>query len=201
MADQVGGPDNDHAGEDRAGEIRGSASAQAHRAAQEEKKDVDAPEDKGSQDLGIEEVGCAERCFLDEDGAENEADGHAGKAEEEHGVGEALEGVEGGEPVERHPPGVIAGFALGFEAVFLNEVEDGSQQTKTEGGIGSEQGRDVGDEPAGSNPLRREDVVGQSEGGHENEKEGERQGENAEGDGVVEPPCQEKQAGDGKAKE
>ena len=48
-------------------------------------------------------------------------------------------------------------------------------------------------------PCDGKDVVCQSQGGDKNEKEGDGQGEDAEGDGVVEPPGQEKQAGDGKS--
>ena len=105
-------------------------------ATEEEQEDVDPPEDKGGQHLGIEEIGCAERGFLYEDRSKDKADGHAGKAEEKHGVGEAFEGVEGRKPVKGNPPGIFAGLALGFKAVFLHEVEDRSEQAEAQSGVG-----------------------------------------------------------------
>ncbi len=87
---------------------------------------------KESNHLGIEEIGRAEGCFLHQDRADDQAHGHAGKAEEQHGVGDALQGVERGQPVERRPPGVFAGLHFAFEAALLHQIKDRGQQAESQ---------------------------------------------------------------------
>ena len=41
--------------------------------------------------------------LLDQDRADDETDRHTGKAEEEHDVGDAIDGVKRGKPIERRP--------------------------------------------------------------------------------------------------
>ena len=151
--------------------------------------------------LGSTKVGRAERGFLHQDGAENEADRHARETEEQHGVGDALQGVERGQPVERDPPGIVAGLRLGFEAAFLDQVEERGQQAESQGGVGSQKCRDVGDQPACSDAFRWEAVALNAERGDEDQEESDGEGKDAEGDGVVKPPGQKEQAGDGKSKQ
>ena len=98
--------------------------------------------------MGSTKVGCAERGFLHQDGAEDEADRHARETEEQHGVGDALQGVERGKPVERDPPGIVAGLRFGLQPAFLHQVKERGQKAESERGIGSQKGRDMGDQPA-----------------------------------------------------
>ncbi len=90
---------------------------------------------------------------------------------------------------------------LGLEAALLHQVEERGQKAEAQGGVGGQQGGDVGDEPACPDALRWEGVALQAERGNEDQEKCDREGEDAEGDGVVEPPGQEEQAGDGKPKQ
>ncbi len=195
VADHVRGPDAEHKDQDCTGEVGGFAAAQTGRLAEEQEQDVQHPHGERSQHLGIEEVGSAERGFLDQDRAEDEADRHARKAEEEHRVGDAFEGVEWRQPVERSPAGGAWSFELGLQTALCNEIEDGGQKTETKPGISGKEGRDVRDQPAGANALGWKGIARRSERGDEDKKERDRQSEDSQGHGVVDPPSQEKESG------
>ncbi len=187
-AELVGCPDGEHDQQNGSGEICGAAAAEAGGVADKEQQDVDGPHDEGGDDLGIAEVGCAEGGILREDGADDEADGHAGEAEEQRGVGDALKVVQGWEPVEGRGTG--AG-GLGFDTALLYEIEHGGEDAETESCICGEQGRDVRDEPADADAGGGKDVAIDAERGDEDDEKGDRQGEDAERDGSVKPPDEE----------
>ena len=95
----------------------------------------------------------------------------------------------------------LAGLGLALDAAFLNQVKDGGKQAEAEGGIGQQQGDDVGDEPADADAFGGEGVAIRAQRGDEDEKERCRQGKDSKGDGVVKPPDEEEQAGDGEAQQ
>ncbi len=123
----VGGPDGEDDEEDEAREIDGAASAEAGVAADVDHADVGQPHGEGEQDLGVEEVGCADGLLGDER-ADEEAGGHAGQAEEEGLEGYLVGGFEGWEPGEG------GGFLL--EAALLNQVQERGQEREKESGVG-----------------------------------------------------------------
>ena len=201
VADEVCGPDGDHDHQHCSGEIGGSPATESGGLPEEDEDNVEAPHRERCDDFGIEEVGSAERGFLHEDGTKDQADGHAGKSEEEHGVGDALKGIEGRKPVEGSEAGVFAGLELGFEAAFLDEVKDRCEQAESEGCVSRKQCGDVGDEPTGADSLGRKAVAADSQRGYENEEERDGQGEDAQRNGVVEPPGEEEEADNDKAQQ
>ena len=97
----VCGPDEEDDQEDEAGEIDGAAAAQAGGAADEDHGDVGQPHGEGEQDLGVAEVLCAV-VLLRDDGADEQAGGHAGQAEEERLEGDLVDGLE--RRVQRREP-------------------------------------------------------------------------------------------------
>ena len=123
----VGGPDGEDDEEDEAGEIDGAASAKAGVAADVDHADVGQPHGEGEEDFGVEEVGCADGLLGDE-GADEEAGGHAGEAEEEGLEGDLVGGFEGWKPGE--------GGGLLLEAALLNQVEERGHEREEEGGVG-----------------------------------------------------------------
>src|SRR5260370_36537756 len=122
MPEKVGAPNADPYRQHSAREIGGTAATQSGGLPQEDQEYVEDPHPKRKKNLGIKKIGSAERCFLDKYGAQDEADRHAGEAEEQHDVGEALEGVQERHPIERDPPGVLAGLALRLRASLLYEI-------------------------------------------------------------------------------
>ena len=137
----VRSPDGEDDQEDKAGEVDGAASAQAGVATDEDHADVGEPHGEGEKDLWIEEVAGTDGLLGDER-ADEQADGHAGKAEEERLECDLVGGVERGEPGD--------GGCLLLEAAFLDQVEKGGQQADEEGCIGGEyQDYVEDDDPAG----------------------------------------------------
>ena len=77
-----------------------------------------------------------------------------GKPNSSVAMGDALQGVEGRQPVERRPPGVLPGLGLALDAALLHEVKHGGQQAEAERSIGQQQGGNVGHQPADAHALR-----------------------------------------------
>ena len=76
-----------------------------------------------------------------------------GKPKRSDDVGDAIDGVQRRQPIERRRPGVIAGLHLSLDAALLREVEDGGEQAETERDRGGQQCGNVGDEPIGTRAL------------------------------------------------
>src|SRR5208283_5472597 len=110
----------------------------------------------------------------------NKANRHAGKAEEEHGMGDAIDGIQRRQPIERRTPGVFADLHLSLDAALLREVEDGGDQAETERGRGGKQCGYVGDEPIGTRSLRREGVAGEAQRGDKDQEKRNWQGKDSE---------------------
>ncbi len=115
----IRGPDGEDDEEDKAGEIDGTASAEAGVAADEDHGDVGQPHGEGEQDFGIEEVRRPD-SLLGNDGADKQAGSHAGQAEEQGFKGNLVGGF------ERREPGEGGGFP--FEAALLNEVQERGEE-------------------------------------------------------------------------
>ena len=107
---EVCNPYDEHCDQNGAGEVGGLATAQTSAVPEIKEQDRDAPHGKGCNHLWIEEVCGAEGRFLDKDRTDDETDRHTGKAEEEHDVGDAIDGVEWGQPMEGGRPGAFPGF-------------------------------------------------------------------------------------------
>jgi hypothetical protein len=172
----VGSPDRENDEEGEAGKVDGATPAQAGVAADEDHEAVGQPHGEGEEDLGIEEV-MRPDGLLSDPGADEEAGGHAGKAEEE-----ALEGdLVGG--LERREPGEAGGLAL--ETALLHEIEQGGQEREEEAGVGGEEESDVEEDPGGA---ERQEGLGAvqagTEGGEDAEQEGQGKDEDAESDGA-----------------
>ena len=126
---EVCNPYNEHCDQNGAGEVGGLASAQtsavpeiqeeAHRRTTWQRRQ--SLLDRGSM--------CgAKGRFLDKEAADDETDRHTGKAEEEHDVGDAIDGVEWGQPIEGGRPGAFPWLPLSLDAALLREVEDGGER-------------------------------------------------------------------------
>ena len=202
-AEDVGCPDGEHDQEDGSGEICGAAASEAGCITNEEQQHVDCPHDEGGDDLGVAEVGCAESGILSEDHTYDEADGHAGKAEEQRGVRDALEVVEGWEPVECAWTGAgKLGFdAAGLDSSFLHQIQQRGEDAEAEGGVCGEQGHNVRYEPADANAGGGKDVSIYAKRGDEDDEKGDGQGEDAERNGFVQPPDEKKRSGDEQGEE
>ena len=72
---------------------------------------------------------------------------------------------------------------LGFEAAFLEQVENAGYERDEEGGVGGEQQRDVQEEPSGVEAGEGLDLQPGTKGGQQAEQERKRQQEDAESDG------------------
>ena len=138
---------------------------------------------------------------MNENRAEDEADGHARKAEEQHGMGDTLESVERRKPLEGTPMGIFGPYEFGLEAALLNEIENGREETEAEGRIGREQGGDMRDEPTVANAFGRESVRLEPESGNEYEKEGYGQCKSAAREGAIEPPGEEEKGSNKEAED
>jgi len=107
----IGSPDGEDDEEDEGGEIDGAASADTGGAANVDHCDVGEPHGEGQKDLGVAEVRGTDSSLRDE-GADEQASGHAGKAKEEGLESDLVGGFERGEPGE--------GGGFLFEAALLN---------------------------------------------------------------------------------
>ena len=106
-------PDGEDDEEDEAGEIDRASPAQAGVAADEDHSDVGQPHGEGEQHLWVEKVRRPDG-LLGYDGADEQAGGHARKAEEESSEGYLVSGF------QRRKPG--EGRGLSLEAALLNQV-------------------------------------------------------------------------------
>lgn len=128
----VGGPDTEDNHEDEAGEIDGTASAEAGVAADVDHSDVSKPHGEGQEDLGVAEVRCAVGD-LREERAHQQAGCHAWKAEEQRLEGD---GVDGGERWQLDTAGAEG---LRLEAALLNQVENRGDERDEQGGVGGQE--------------------------------------------------------------
>jgi len=186
----VGRPDSEDDEKDEAGQIDGAASAQAGVAADEDHGDVGQPHGEGQQDFGIEKVRRTDG-LLGDDGADEQAGGHAGEAEEESLEGDLIGGFERRKPLERR------GFSL--ETALLNEIEKGSEQREKERCVGCEQEGYVEEDPAGVQVREGGCLFAGTEGGDEAEEEADGKDEDSERDGLVASVDEEEGEGEDKA--
>ena len=145
-------------------------------AADVDHRDVGKPHGEGEEDLGIAKVRRTDGDLGDER-ADEEAGGHAGKAEEERPEGDLVGGF------ERWEPGDGGGFL--FEAALLDEVEHGGEKRDKKRGVGGQEESDVEEDPAGVEEGEGGVLLARMEGGDENEEEADGEDEDAERDGFV----------------
>jgi len=144
----------------------------------EDHQHVGDPHGEREQDFGV-----CEECGADglecDDGADEQASGHAGQAEEQRLEGDLVDGF------ERRKEAARSCGTLLLEAAFLKEIEQAGEKRDEEGGVGCEQKSDVEQQPSGADEGVGEGFVAGTEGGHDGEKHRDGQKEYAEGDGFV----------------
>jgi hypothetical protein len=188
----VGGPDGQNDEEDKAGEIDGSASAQAGVPADVDHKDINEPHGKGEKDLWIAEVGWPDSCLGDER-ANEQTGGHAGKSEEK-GPESDLVGC-----FQRRERRKHRGFL--FKTPLLNEIEQRGEEREQKGSVGAEKKRYVEKYPTGVDHGKGRAFLAGVEGRDEAEKEADGQEEDAEGDCPVTPVDKKEGQGEDESEE
>ena len=173
-AELVGGPDGEDDEEDEAGKIHGAASAQTGLATDVDHADVSKPHGEGEKNLGVAEVTGTDRD-LSYKGADEQAGGHAGKAEQKGFVGDLVDGF------ERRQPSQARGFL--FEAALLNEIEKGRKEAEEERSVGGQQKCYMEEDPDAAVDDKPGSFAAGVEGRDEAENEDDRQDEDAKGDG------------------
>lgn len=154
--------------------------------------DVGEPHGEGEEDLGVAEVRRADGGLGDER-ADEQAGGHAGKAEEERLEGDLVGGFERREPGE--------GGRLLFEAALLNQVQERGDEREQEGGVGGEEESNVEEYPAGGEQKEGRALLTRMKGGHESEKEADGEDEDAKRHGLISRVNKQECYGEEEAKE
>jgi hypothetical protein len=188
----IRGPNNENDEEDKGGEIDRAASTEAGGTADVDHCDVGEPHREGEEDLGIAEVRGAD-CGLCDERADEQAGGHARKAEEERLEGDLIGGFEWGKPRQRGE------FFL--EATLLNEIEQRRDERDDESSVGCEQEGDVEKDPAGVEGGKGGTLLTGTKRGNETEEKGDRKDKDADGDGFVATVNDKKGDGEEKAEE
>jgi hypothetical protein len=190
----VGGPDGEDDEEDEAGEVDGTASAEAGVTTDVDHANVGQPHGEREQDFGIEEVAGTNRLLGDER-ADEQAGGHAGEPEEESLEGDLVDCF------ERWEPGGVGSSVFGFEATLLSQIEDGSKEREQQRGIGGEQESDVEEDPASVKLREGGALLAGMAGRDEAEEKADREDEDAEGDGAVSPVDEQEGEGQDEAED
>ncbi len=174
--ERVRGPDGEHHDEDEAGEIDGTASAEAGVATDEDHEHVSKPHGDREQHFRVCEEGRADG-LKSEHGADKQTGGHAGQTEAESVEGDLVEGF------ERRQPGDFL-CSLGLESALFYEIEQAGDEGEKERGIGREQKCDVQEQPARAERVGDGFVAGM-EGRNEGKQHGNGQKEDAKRDSAV----------------